>query len=68
MAGFQESGSENEMQKCVLTKNMEGHQNEEEKKLKEPQTVEERKMFDMFNELDDDNLEKIDEQTYNKNY
>ena len=68
MAGFQESGSENEMQKCVLTKNMEGHQNEEQKKLKEPQTVEERKMIDMFNELDDDNLEKIDEQTYNKNY
>ena len=31
MAGFQESGLENEMQKCVLTKNREGHQNEEEK-------------------------------------
>ena len=31
MAGSQESGLENEMQKCVLTKIMEGHQNEEEK-------------------------------------
>ena len=31
MAGFQESGLANEMQKCVLTKNIEGHQNEEEK-------------------------------------
>ena len=54
MAGSQENGLENEMQKCVLTKIMEGHQNEEEKKLKEPETVEEIKMSDMFNELDDE--------------
>ena len=49
------------MQKCVLTKIMAGHQNEEEKKIKEPETVEEIKMSDMFNELDDeeDDLEKI---------
>ena len=31
MTGSQKSGLENEMQKCVLTKIMEGHQNEEEK-------------------------------------
>ena len=31
MTGSQKSGLENEMQKCVLTKIMEGRQNEEEK-------------------------------------
>ena len=82
MAGLQESGLENKMQENVLEKRMQKcclnqdcslikiteNKKENECQLinQEPQTVEEKKMVDMFNELDDeeDDLEKIAEQTY----
>ena len=70
---MQENVLEKRMQKCCLNQvcsliKIAQNKKENECQLinQEPQTVKEKKMVDMFNELDheEDDLEKIAEQTY----
>ena len=57
MAESNNNNLDEQMKKCCLFDD----QKKKKKMAEEPQTVEEKKMFDVFNELDDeeDDLEKI---------